>query len=125
VNSAGHANMPPMNSITLVSTPLLSPSPLSCATGAKQEDVDFVKAALQQRGGAAIPNNFVPTVEAYTPSGPKKGRMPTGHIRSPQTTALLDLVGVPYDLDHSAPVSVNAGMRGTEGGWINLTLAIQ
>ena len=55
-----------------------------------------VRAALAARGGAAVPDNFQAT--APGPSG-RPGRMPQAAQRSPQTTAFLELLGLPYNLE--------------------------
>lgn len=56
----------------------------------------YVRAALAARGGAAVPDNFQAT--APGPSG-RPGRMPQAAQRSPQTAALLELLGLPYNLE--------------------------
>ena len=76
---------------------------LFCAAGmggararASEADAAFVRAALAARGGAAVPDNFQAT--APGPSG-RPGRMPQAAQRSPQTTAFLELLGLPYNLE--------------------------
>ena len=73
--------------------------------GASEADAAFVRAALAARGGAAVPDNFQAT--APGPSG-RPGRMPQAVQRSPQTTAFLELLGLPYNLE-PAPARLGCG----------------
>mmetsp|Transcript_4438 Transcript_4438/g.12800 ORF Transcript_4438/g.12800 Transcript_4438/m.12800 type:complete len:740 (-) Transcript_4438:2240-4459(-) len=69
--------------------------------GASEADLAFVQSALAARGGTVIPDNFVRTAKAYDPKDPamQRGRMPQSSPRNPQSEALLQLIGVPYNLD--------------------------
>jgi len=69
-------------------------------SGASEADLAAVRAALAARGSAAVPPNFEQT--APGPSG-RPGRMPQRAQRSPQTEALLQLLGLPYNLDGPDP----------------------
>ena len=56
-----------------------------------------------------MPDNFVPTAAVYDPANPhmQRGSMPTELPRNPQTVALLDLLGLSYNLDRGGqPVDV-------------------
>lgn len=88
-------------------------------SGPKASDKQFVEQLLEQRGSQAIPHNFQPTVPAYNPTaqGPKaKGRMPTQSIRNPQTVELLDMLQLPYNLDHSEAAAAYAQGSSSGGG---------
>lgn len=68
-----------------------------------------MRAALDAAGGDAIPHNFVPTAPAYDPrSGQRRGSMPRSSPRNPQTMAILQLLGVEYNLDHAANAAAAA-----------------
>lgn len=95
--------------------------------GADPADVNTVREALAARGGAEVPQNFAPTAPAYhDPAGagggpgfktPKpRGRMPTQHVRNPQTEALLGMLGLPYNLDHGQAGATPNGQRGSGFG---------
>jgi hypothetical protein len=63
--------------------------------GAAPADVAFVEEALQKAGGPTVPTNFVQTAPAYDPqSRAKRGNMPRVDLHNPQTTALLDMLGL-------------------------------
>ncbi len=67
-------------------------------------EVDAVRALLAARGGAAVPPNFAPTAPAHAGGGePRGGRMPREALRNPQTVALLEMLGLPYNLDRRTP----------------------
>ncbi|GLC41533.1 hypothetical protein PLESTB_001000700 [Pleodorina starrii] len=74
--------------------------------GPRPEDVEFVRQVLAARGTSRVPDNFAVTAEPYNPaSGQRRGRMPQRHVRNPQTVALLEMLGLPYNLDHSDHVA--------------------
>ncbi|KXZ49477.1 hypothetical protein GPECTOR_21g703 [Gonium pectorale] len=76
----------------------------SLRTGPRPEDVQFVRRALAERGTSRIPDNFAATAAPYDPvaqAGQRKGRMPQRHERNPQTVALMEMLGLPYNLDHA------------------------
>ncbi|GAX78087.1 hypothetical protein CEUSTIGMA_g5529.t1 [Chlamydomonas eustigma] len=91
--------------------------------GASEADVKVVEEVLQQRGGAKIdPTAFVQTARPADASaaaasnsgshtgfrGPKKrGRMPSAHVRNPQTESLLQMLQLPYNLEHGPRQMVN------------------
>ena len=60
-----------------------------------------------------IPLNFQPTVPSHDPSAVSKqrvqGRMPQQAIRNPQTVAFLEMLGLPYNLDHDATAPLPPG----------------
>ncbi|PNW87402.1 hypothetical protein CHLRE_02g146950v5 [Chlamydomonas reinhardtii] len=94
-------------------------------SGPRPADLEYVQQALAARGGATIPHNFTVTAPPYDPAaGQRKGRMPQRHERNPQTVALMELLGLPYNLDHSElhggpggpPPGAGGGERGREGG---------
>ncbi|GAB4818925.1 hypothetical protein N2152v2_005971 [Parachlorella kessleri] len=66
-----------------------------------QAQLEDIRQRLQQQGGPRVPDNFVPTAPAYDPANPRmqRGSMPTELPRNPQTVALLDLLGLSYNLD--------------------------
>eukprot|EP00195_Chlamydomonas_chlamydogama_P006070 CAMPEP_0202906198 /NCGR_PEP_ID=MMETSP1392-20130828/37749_1 /ASSEMBLY_ACC=CAM_ASM_000868 /TAXON_ID=225041 /ORGANISM="Chlamydomonas chlamydogama, Strain SAG 11-48b" /LENGTH=488 /DNA_ID=CAMNT_0049594589 /DNA_START=295 /DNA_END=1761 /DNA_ORIENTATION=+ len=87
-------------------------------SGAKPEDLDFVRAALQAKGDASIPLNFTQTAPPYEAPASghpgfkvphQRGRMPQQPVRNPQTQQLLDMLGLPYNLDHSAVAQEGPG----------------
>ena len=71
----------------------------------------------QQPSQGAVPRNFVPTAAAHDPAAPQQqGRMPQQAVRNPQTEQFLDLLGLPYNLDHVARVVPgNPPHPGSEG----------
>ncbi|GFR48380.1 hypothetical protein Agub_g10272, partial [Astrephomene gubernaculifera] len=72
-------------------------------SGPRPEDVEFVRQVFAARGSTRIPDNFTATAQPYDPQrqqGQRKGRMPQRHERNPQTVALLEMLGLPYNLDH-------------------------
>ncbi|KAF8060563.1 DBR1 [Scenedesmus sp. PABB004] len=84
--------------------------------GPAPEDVAHVERLLSERGSAAIPHNFAPTAPAFDPvAGRVRGAMPRSDLRNPQTVALLDWLGLPYNLDHAA--NARGGGGGGGGGW--------
>jgi hypothetical protein len=86
----------------------------SQCTGPKPADVAFVEQLLQQRGSSSIPHNFEATAPAYDPAaGRSRGNMPRSDLRNPQTEALLQMLGLPYNLDHAANSS------GAGRAWMN------
>ncbi|GBG71969.1 hypothetical protein CBR_g10907 [Chara braunii] len=87
-----------------------------------QADRAWVKERLRERGTSAVPSNFVVTAPPYdpTPSTPDRsssGGMATPrrprHIANPQTLAFLEMLDLPYLLDHSAKVD-----RNVSGPWL-------
>lgn len=63
--------------------------------GPAPADVAFVAEALQKAGSSTIPTNFVQTALAYDPqSRAKRGNMPRVDLQNPQTTALLNMLGL-------------------------------
>jgi hypothetical protein len=83
--------------------------PLKKSRGPDPADVAFVRDLVEARGGSIkVPNGFVQTAKPHGGGGGKpgwRGRMPTKHVRNPQTEALLGMLGLPYNLDHdSVPV---------------------
>ncbi|GIL81793.1 hypothetical protein Vretimale_1395 [Volvox reticuliferus] len=73
-------------------------------SGPRPEDLEFVQQTLAARGTSRVPDNFVITAEPYNPAlGQRQGRMPQRHQRNPQTVALLEMLGLPYNLDHHDP----------------------
>ena len=58
-----------------------------------------MKDLLAARGGPTIPQNFAPTAPAYDPAGPQRGRMPQRLLTNPQTVQLLEMLGLPYNLE--------------------------
>lgn len=64
-----------------------------------------MRQALAARGGSAIPHIFVRTVHVHNPSQRPQGRMPHSMPRNPQTIAFLDMLRLPYNLDHDSPVA--------------------
>ncbi|WIA35356.1 hypothetical protein OEZ86_003807 [Tetradesmus obliquus] len=98
----------------LMSTSRTAPPLPDTRTGPKPEDVAFVEQLLQQRGSSSIPNNFAPTAPAYNPAaGRARGNMPRADLRNPQTEALLEMLQLPYNLDHAANSS------GAGRAWVN------
>ena len=67
------------------------------------EALASVAEALQRAGGPRIPLNFQSTAAAHNPSVKQQGVMPQTQIRNPQTLAFLEMLGLPYNLDHRAP----------------------
>ncbi|EFN55283.1 hypothetical protein CHLNCDRAFT_57928 [Chlorella variabilis] len=84
------------------------------------QELAEVRRRLEERGGAAVPRNFVRTVPAYDPSQPqmRSGTMPQQAVRNPQTVAFLELLGLPYNLEHEAGGygSGGGGYGGFQGG---------
>jgi lariat debranching enzyme len=87
------------------------PPPPECVTEAQ---IAEIQALL--RGNGAVPLNFQQTAPAYSPQqdANRPGRMPQMAVRSPQTIALFDLLGVEYNLDHG--VAGNGVARSGGGG---------
>ena len=97
------------------------PPPLPPAWGARagppQEDLEFVRAALAARGGAAVPANFAQTAPPHDPSGARRrASQPAGVPRNPQTEALFELIGRPFNLDHRQAGGGGIGGGGGFGG---------
>lgn len=65
------------------------------------EGVAWVSEALQRAGGPRIPSNFQLTAPVHNPQA-RRGTMPRRAYRNPQTEALLDLLGLPYNLEPNA-----------------------
>ena len=64
---------------------------------------------LQQQSNGVIPQNFASTAQGHDPKAPKiRAYMPQKSIRNPQTEQFLDMLGLPYNLDHQAPVAPSA-----------------
>lgn len=55
-------------------------------------------AIIQERGSAAIPDNFVRTAPTYE-GRKRRGSMPRRPLRNPQTVAFLQMLGLPYNLE--------------------------
>ncbi|KAG1670357.1 hypothetical protein FOA52_000117 [Chlamydomonas sp. UWO 241] len=90
--------------------------------GPSPADVAFVREALAARGGPAIPLNFEQTAAPYVAPAnpgfkvaPRRGSMPTSSPRNPQTVALLDLLKLPYNLDHNDQAAAQAGSAQQDG----------
>ena len=55
---------------------------------------------LARRGHADVPHNFAPTAPAHHPSqANQQPKMPRTNHRNPQTEALLQMLGLDYNLD--------------------------
>ncbi|KAL6760061.1 lariat debranching enzyme, C-terminal domain-containing protein [Haematococcus lacustris] len=82
--------------------------------GPSHADMEFVEQALAARGNANVPLNFQPTAPAFNPQlgTRQQGRMPARHVRNPQTEALLQLLQLPYSLDHANPPKPTASSQG-------------
>ncbi|KAK9903387.1 hypothetical protein WJX75_004587 [Coccomyxa subellipsoidea] len=77
--------------------------------GPNLEDVQYVGEALAARGGPEVPHNFMPTAPGHD-GRQRRGVMPTHAVRNPQTVALLEMLGLPYNLDPSSEhTSVQSG----------------
>ncbi|GLI69873.1 hypothetical protein VaNZ11_014590 [Volvox africanus] len=96
-------------------------------SGPQPEDVVFVRQTLAARGTSRVPDNFVVTAESYNPAlGQRHGRMPQRHQRNPQTVALMDMLGLPYNLDHNdARGKGPPGTAPSRPGCVPLSLAAQ
>lgn len=64
---------------------------------------DHVRQVLAERGGLRIPHNFAQTAEPHDARAIKqRGRMPQTAPRNPQTVEFLEMLRLPYNLDHTA-----------------------
>lgn len=90
--------------LSLTPRPKQLPGMGGTRTGPSEADTAFVRAALADRGGATIPSNFVRTARGHDPKDPsmRRGRMPQSSPRNPQSEALLNLIGVSFNLDTNA-----------------------
>jgi lariat debranching enzyme len=83
-----------------------------------EAEVEAVRRLLAARGGPAVPPNFVQTAPPHDAAGGahQRGRMPRGGARNPQTVALLEMLGLPYNLDPQGEAAAASGAgRGTAG----------
>lgn len=97
--------------------------------GASAADMAFVREALATRGGPTIPLNFVKTARGHDPHDRniQQGRMPQDSQRNPQSEALFQLIGVPYNLESESeslppppPIPAHNQTAGTNPEEINL-----
>ena len=70
----------------------------SARSGPSAESLSRAQSALAARGGTSIPENFVRTAPTPQP-GSKKGVLPQEAVRNPQTEAILQMLGLPYNLE--------------------------
>ncbi|KAK9802843.1 hypothetical protein WJX73_005943 [Symbiochloris irregularis] len=75
--------------------------------GPAQGDLEYVQAQLAARGGE-VPHNFTPTAVSQGELGRSHGVMPRSCAQNPQTLALLDVIGRPFNLAGSAPSQAQA-----------------
>jgi hypothetical protein len=76
--------------------------------GAAASDLELVQQVLEGRGGPKVLDNFVQTAQPHQRpqaipgfKAPKqRGIMPSEHIRNPQTVSMLQMLQLPYNLDH-------------------------
>ena len=80
--------------------------------GPAPEDLGFVRQVLAARPeGSRVPDNFAVTARPFDPArdrGP--GSMPQQPLRSPQTIALLQMLGLEYTLDGAAGAGAPLGI---------------
>jgi hypothetical protein len=93
--------------------------------GPDAQDLEAVRRALDARYGPRpsprfVPDNFVLTAPAHPAGcsgGPGRGMMPRALLRNPQTTALLELIGLPADCLDPPPQEELVAMQQQQQGW--------
>eukprot|EP00898_Chlorokybus_atmophyticus_P000848 jgi/Chlat1/1764/Chrsp134S02112 len=70
----------------------------------------FVKEAMVKRGGDKVPLNFAPTAPVHDPRSNRRRGNPSAlrEVRNPQTEEFLNMLDLPYNLDHGARSSGGA-----------------
>ncbi|CAL5222243.1 g4577 [Coccomyxa viridis] len=94
--------------MSLQRRPVSLPGMGASRNGPSEEDAQYVRQALAARGGPQVPHNFAQTAPGHDGSA-RRGRMPQNSPRSPQTVAFLEMLGLPYNLDHKDSSQAPAG----------------